>query len=345
MTSCCCNSFDHAWRAMAQAISNLIVGPASTATQTKEKFSIKKTSTSSKKRSHEENDVSITVSERVDVAALQLVLANIEWLVPEERTKFRNYATTLLTNNGGQTVVYYIPSHGFGRLYPEAVCLQGFSRRLRSTLSHNLFWDIDANNSHPVVLEAIAMENGWQTPCLSHYIKNRELVLESSQLPRNLAKKLMLLLMYGGNPVNFLREEVAAGTLVGSVEEWQSRIPQFIYKYGAELRHLAGLVQEAYPEVCDVIKAKKKTNVAASAMSLLVQTRETEAIMAAVEFIQFRGWELGVLMHDGFMVYKREDEGMKITPGLLNGIKMKVLEKCGVRIDFELKEFEAPFTK
>jgi hypothetical protein len=63
--------------------------------------------------------------------------------------------------------------------------------------------------------------------------------------------------------------------------------------------------------------------------------------MAAVEFMQFRGWELGVLVHDGFMVYKRPDA--KINQALLNGVKMKVKEKCHLSIDFEIKEFETPY--
>lgn len=309
-----------------------------------------------KSRQQPDGEPDLSLTERVDKAALLFVRDNIELLVAEERTKFLNYAATMLGATGEtaaaaaaagdtceQRVDYRAKEHGFGRLYPHTVCLQGLSRRLRSTLAAPLYVDIDASNAHPVVLVAIAHENGWRVPCLEHYIANREQVLASTGLPRWIAKQLMLQQTYGGSVRNFLKEKIDSERyLDGTVEQWMRRIPHFVYQYGQEIRSIAANVRGIDPEIYQVAAAKKKGNIAASALSLLVQTRETEAILCAVETIRTRGWEVGVLVHDGFMVYRRDAaaERLTVSPGLLSLLRMRVKERCGLDIYFETKDFE-----
>jgi hypothetical protein len=211
-------------------------------------------------------------------------------------------------------------------------------------LARNLYWDIDASNSHPVVLHAIAYENGWDCDCLYYYIKNREEVLSSIPLPRWLAKRVMLVKLYSGGVQSLLEKMIDDGEITGTVNEYLRHIPPFVYAYGEEVSAMSSKVARVYPELAKAATdsaVKPDANINARVLSILAQTRETEAVMAAMEFMEFRGWQVGVLVHDGFMVYKRSDA--LINQALLNAIKMKVKEKCHLSIDFEVKEFEKPY--
>ena len=317
--------------------------PASTASTSTEPKS-RRLPVARKRDREDESEAPITLLERVDEAALEFMRQNVELLVKEERTKFLRYAETMLAESCALRIGYRLKEHGYGRYYPDVVSMQGLSRRLRSTLATPLYEDIDASNAHPVVLAAISNERNWYTPCLDYYIAHREDVLASTGLPRSMAKQLMLQQTYGGSVRNFLIDKIENDKyLAGSVAKWMGRIPRFVYEYGQEIRQIANQVRLVDPAIYQVALSRKKDNVAASALSLLVQTRETAAIMCAMETMRGRGWEIGVLVHDGFMVYKREAEGLTITPGLLNLLRQRVKEKCGLTIHFETKEFEPTF--
>jgi hypothetical protein len=354
MTDIFHNSFERARRRDLQLLIQLAHGAGLTSASKKKKdpkkhMRITRLAPQTKKRKHAiEHDIRITVVERVDLEALKYLIDNVATIgKPDQRTKFLNYAYRVLTEDGEQEVNYYIPSYGFGRHYPDVVCLQGLDRRLRSTLARDLYWDIDVSNAHPVVLYAIAAENGWPSHCLRDYIGRREELLNSIPLPRKLAKQLMLQQMYGGVVRNFILQQLEKKTIEGTANDWMKRIPKFVFNYGAEVRNMSALVPAAYPDVAEAaasdIGSKKSTNLSARTLSILVQTRETEAVMAAIEFMQKRGWTLGVMMHDGFMVYKRDSENIFINQLLLNGLRQTVKDKCHLEIDFELKEFEAPY--
>ena len=300
-----------------------------------------------KRTRQNEEGVNITVVERVDLRALKFMVEHVDLLVKEERTKFLRYAHPLLAANGAHEVTYRLLDYGYGRLYPNVTCLQGFSKQLRSTLVRDLMVDIDGSNMHPAVLLGIANENGWPCEALRHYLANREQILARIPLERKLAKQLMLMQMYGGLVRNFIKAQLAEKVLVGRLEEWMPRIPHFVHQFGAEVRQMAERVPAAYPEVCDAAAeggAKRTSNKQARALSILVQTREIEAVMAAIEYMQRRGWEVGIVIHDGFTVYRRDAEALFINKLLLNGIKQTVKDRCNLEIDFEVKEFEEPYS-
>jgi hypothetical protein len=144
---------------------------------------------------------------------------------------------------------------------------------------------------------------------------------------------------------NIIAKMIEKGNLAGTVSEWSVRVPQFVHRFGAEIRQMASKVPAAYPDLCEASaeSAKKTTNKSARALSILVQTKEIEAVLAAIEFVLKRGWELAVLMHDGFMLYRRDAEGQTVNKAMLNGIKQAVKDKTRMEIDFEVKEFETPY--
>lgn len=298
-----------------------------------------------KRKRELEGDAPIRLVERVDAAGLQFVRANLELLKREERTKFLHYANAMLANGHSLDMGYRLKEHGYGRYYPDEISMQGLNRRLRSTIALPLYYDIDASNAHPVVLAAISNERGWYTPCLDYYIKNREAVLSSTGLPRWLAKQLILQQTYGGSVYNFILEKLEQNYIVGEVAKWMARVPQFVYEYGHEIRQIAQQVRRVDPALYELAVSRKAENAAACALSLYVQTRETAAILCAMKAIRSRGWEVGVLVHDGFMVYRRDAENLKITRALLNMVGQSVRNECGLSIEFETKEFEPPFTQ
>lgn len=343
------NSFEHAKRSEIQLLIQIAHSDAKKPSPKDPKKSMKiiRGAAVKKRKNDSDHDIRVTVIERVDLDALKFLMANITLVKPDQRTKFLNYAHPVLAANGEQQVNYYIPSYGFGRHYPDVVCLQGLDKRVRSTLARNLYWDIDVSNAHPVVLHAIAAENGWPCHCLRDYIANREELLNSIPFPRKLAKQLMLQQMYGGVVRNFIQQQLEKKTIVGNANDWMKRMPQFVFNYGAEVRNMSKFIADAYPDIAEAAKqsteTKKSKNLSARTLSILVQTRETEAVMVAIEFMQKRGWTLGVMMHDGFMVYKRDAEKLVVNQLLLNALRQMVKEKCHLEIDFELKDFEEAY--
>lgn len=221
----------------------------------------------------------VSLRESIKVDALNWILANLEtFVVKEERKKFKKYAKKI---SGGQMTIEYSQINGSGRLYAKkAQSLQGFSRHIRSKLADVIYHDIDMENCHPVFLLELCRQNGWETPELRHYVNNREAVLKVVHQDRSKAKLIMLSLMYGSKSNAWVQ------------------IP-----FRNEMNRIARLVYDKYP-----IGAPNPQNPYFSRMSLLLQDIEHTVLMEMANFFTREGYEIGVYVFDGMMIY-RKDKG------------------------------------
>lgn len=281
----------------------------------------------------EENTTSIEVVEYVDMRKLQLLYARRKEFLPADKgqqTIFFNYYTNTMAANGERRVLYCQKDRGnkFGRYSPQnGTSLQNIRREVRATIARDIYWQLDITNAHPWILISLAESQGWEMPLLRNYVENREAMLAKFELPREVAKQAMLILMYGGN-----------------VKEHIGRYPPlFVSEMKRELVTLAKKMYENFPMLVKRLKSDKLDTHKRlySFLSKILQDREAKCLQISVDFMRENGWNPGALIHDGLLVLKRSD-GSVIDNALLNRLAVRIEEECGLRnIHFVLKEFEA----
>jgi hypothetical protein len=177
----------------------------------------------------------------------------------------------------------------FGRLYPKrerggsTPSLQGLKRDVRKALAHDQYTDVDMVNAHPMILSQLFLKLGLACPALQRYVAEREAVLAETGLGRDVAKQVFLTLMYGGerkDPTPFMAE---------FREEFLTNAT-------------AVLASEAYARYRTLAEAKKPANVLGCGISFVAQDLERQLVCCAIQTLQSKGYEVGTIIHDGFLV-------------------------------------------
>ena len=177
----------------------------------------------------------------------------------------------------------------FGRLYPKrerggsTPSLQGLKRDVRKALAHDQYTDVDMVNAHPVILSQLFLKLGLACPALERYVAEREAVLAETGLGRDEAKQVFLTLMYGGerkDPTPFMAE----------------------FRDEFLTNATAVLASEAYERYRTLAEAKKPANVLGCGISFVAQDLERQLVCCAIQTLQSKGYEVGTIIHDGFLV-------------------------------------------
>lgn len=270
--------------------------------------------------------------------ALDWVYANRVALLPQASvTLFEQYAAQVRASATGdtRTVTYCFASSGGGRIYADgSLSLASFSKPLRATLGASLYHDIDMENTHPRIMLYFARKHGWKHSSLRRYIEFRDAVLGELKCERTIAKQIFLALLMGGSS-----KSVTERRAVAPVE-----LSKFARAFKQELKELASNIYRNYPKYHELVHRTHEPDshmANFSALSYLLQECETTALTEACRFFESKGWRVGVLIHDGFLVYKRNDA--QVDDELLRGASQHVRERCqGVEIPFVLKQFPDP---
>ena len=263
----------------------------------------------------DDDDDVLVLRETVDGPGLDYLLVNKDTvMVKEERTKFSSYASQVLSGGNSRQVTYAkVASHGRGRIYADgALSMQGFSRGIRAKLAGSLYHDIDIDNCHPILLMHVCQTHGWNAPHLKNYIDNRERVLTCSPgVSRSDAKTAMLTVMYGGSPKHQIRG---------------------VDGFKAEMNTLADRVSVAYPDM----PVSNEKNPKFSRMSLLLQDMEHDLLMEIARFFRCHGYEIGVYIYDGLMVYRKD-----VDQQLLD---VRLLRECEAQLSLKVTLSEKPLS-
>lgn len=279
----------------------------------------------------EEKQAVFQLIESVDMQALQLLIDRAdEFLGKGKDTQFLNYAKAMKESNGKLVVRYITSSRTLhGRVYPErSMSLGSLSRQIRSTLARNIYHDIDMSNAHPRFLLQIAERESLPCGTIRAYIDNRESLLSGLPYEREIAKEIFLAMIFGNYKAVLRKHGIANQGLSIEAEYFKHEIEQvakWIYKNNPQ-----------YHQLC-----RANTKHSATVMSFVFQELEIKIRDAAFAFVRSKGWQIGVSIHDGFLLYRRADA--QITPEFLAEIQQSVYEACGMRIPFVEKEFEEPF--
>ena len=203
----------------------------------------------------------------------------------------------------------------YGRLFAQNSSLQGLPREIRNTIAYGLYYDIDMKNAHPTILNQYCNANGIRCNILEQYVNNRDEIIEkiitSNDISRDDAKQNFLSILNGGT----------------------SKIQNdFIIKFMEEIKLIHKQVCLLNPDEFKKIKVRKDYNPEGSMMNILLCKLEHFILMNAVNFFKTKGYNVDVLIYDGFMI--RKEEGKDINDIILKELNIYIKEKTKYDIEF-----------
>ncbi len=181
----------------------------------------------------------------------------------------------------------YYQKGGKGRRYAYDTCsLQTLKSEIRHTIADGKWKDIDMKSAGPVII-AFMCKDQMETPCLNDYNENKEELLKTLEVPRDIGKKCVNSLLYGGN---YLYDKLKIK-------------PEWIRNLREECRDILKLFAthddfEEYRETCEA--KGKEENIPASFLSYLSSDMEDNILMEVYKY--FGEPEECVFCFDGLMI-------------------------------------------
>jgi len=129
----------------------------------------------------------------------------------DELKWMEDYKNLYNRRTGNFKTGYYLPKHGWGRIIPNdylSLCIS--HRPTRHSLADDEYIDLDMYSCQVQVVFDICRQHDIRMPGLGQYINNREGILREIMnnhgVSRDMAKKLPIVLMFGGCYDGWLRE-------------------------------------------------------------------------------------------------------------------------------------------
>lgn len=256
----------------------------------------------------------ITKTELFDVDVLQKLVIK-DGITHKDKADLQRYRRRRI--NGNEVLVAYdfakdYKSLKFGRLYPSPHCgLSVFSKDIRAALAQKYYWDIDIENAQPVMLVVLAKKFNVECPSLQEYCDNREKILEeiakTNEMNRDEAKTLCISVLFGG---------------------YRDQHP-LLPKIYSELKELSFKVAAENPKLFALCKTH--TNSYASCLSLFIQNEERKVLEYIDESMTSQNRSFDVLIFDGGLVRKLENE-TSFPSTLLSITEKFIFDKTGYQI-------------
>ena len=230
----------------------------------------------------------------------------------------------------GLQVVNYRQRNSKGRYYAIGqLSLQTLCREIRHTISSEYYNDIDMVNAHPVFLNQLCKKHDFPCKSLDEYIQNRETLLKELNIDRELAKKVYLSLLNGGNKdyqeLNFKSEHVK------KFKKEMKKIHKYLatIEYKNEFNIYKQKREEEYK-----LHEKPLFNLEGGFVHCLLEDIENNCLMALYNHLQKP--KNCVLCFDGIMLPKT----MKID---LQSSEKAIEEETGYRVSLKKKTMNEGF--
>lgn len=212
-----------------------------------------------------------------------------------------------------------------GRLFTTTPSLASMPREIRNTLANPTYTDVDFENAHPQLLSQYCRKNNIRCDVLDHYINNREAVLkevnESNNISRDTSKHIILAIMNGGSGGNW-KINKQPDTFLGKFKKEISSIHKQICIINGE-------------EYKKVIR-RKDFNPEGTMINILLCRLEHQLLINAVAFMIKKGYNVDVLVFDGFMIRKDKE----LTPEILPELKKYLKDKTDYDMNIVVKEMK-----
>lgn len=205
-----------------------------------------------------------------------------------------------------------------GRLFAKSASLQNLPREFRGALAHGLYHDLDISNAHPSFLYQYCKSKGIKCDELEYYVNNRDEVINKLSNKFNYCsgdvKNLILTLINGGK-----REGLIA-------------MDDYLQNLSNEIKTITDNVILNNPKLEKQAKRvhKNDPNIKGKIVNLLLCNIENETMLCAVDYLLENGYQVDVLVFDGFMV--KINNAKPITDDLLANISKHVFENTNYNI-------------
>jgi len=226
-------------------------------------------------------------------------------------------------------------NNNVGRLYPkDGLGLQAFPFDMRNPLLEKYYHDCDMVNAHYVLLSGLADKWGLKSDNIKHYLKNRDAELAKVSSNRGVAKVAFLKVAYGGNislAGDFYNAEGISPegdtTLLKAIEAEMKVIVEYCWKENKHLHKMCA--SRDHPKF--------------SCFAYVLQTIECDCLLEIVRYMKSVGREVGVLIHDGCCIKKKEGEAT-LPDEFLRGAEAAIKDKFGYDIELMVKPWKHDFT-
>ena len=273
-------------------------------------------------------------------------------LFQNEKKQIEDYVSMYDDELGGVPVKYLKKKTAWGRPYvSDSLGLTAFRKQVRNTFAVK-YYDIDLKNAQVALLCQLCITNNVPVPeALSHYVCNREEVLQQTMtglhVSRKEAKELFLRLVFYGTYNGFvlaMREEGKTG--------YPSKPPAFVASFMEGIRSIVSHFRKANPALqkhvyrVDVSKHQNKDG---SFMGLYLQEYESIVVGDIVGFLNNSHPDLvATKLHSTYVNLVYEFDGIKLlksnvdefTGGLQAVISLMesfILRKFEISLEFEQK--------
>lgn len=312
----------------------------------------------------------LTYTEKVDMVMFKKIVNNFDTLfesgklgrfvdknynVIENKESIKTIVKKMYFNKlQSEEVEYrYVGKQTEGRLYSKIASLQGISRVIRHSLAKNIYWDIDMNNAHPVILRFYCEENNIPCSNLIYYNENRndcfKSLMDKFNMSRDEAKKIPLTSINGG-------------LIYEDCPKWMIDLHEELFLIRDAICKLNPLyVKRAKENYDKKLKARNETlrnpknksqnkplfeNINGSACNYMLCKYENIILQCCLKKIKEMGLTVGALVFDGFMCYRKdgviiEDLLVILEEEILRDIRIPIkLSEKGMDEGLNLDEFE-----
>ncbi len=214
-------------------------------------------------------------------------------------------------------------------------------RECKSALCKRNYVDLDMVNCHPVLLEQVFKDKGYECPVLTVYNKSRDKFfkkMEKKGIDRDNCKILIMRIFYGGSIGSWCKDnKIDKYQLEGSIIfDLESEIK----RNTKELLNTNELLK--YRLEAEKNKGEEYYNNEGTAMSYFLQTLECRCLMVMYNYLKSKGYIVGALIHDGLHLQKKrtKDDEEPDYAHLIREIKTKLYKETGFNIDLKIKDFK-----
>ncbi len=233
---------------------------------------------------------------------------------------------------------------GYGRVYPLSgkKSFINLWRPIRGFLAKGVYIDLDIDNCHPNLIVQKCEQAGVSCDYLRDYVVNRDLHLKTIQtsfeVDRDCAKKLFLIISYGGSFSDWLYSYKL------KIENARAP-PQFISDLSQEMIEISKKFVEANPELADSLMSRpgrEKNTSEASLVSYVAQTWEREVLEVIHRYLvkkKITSERSVCLCYDGLMI-KIPDHWDEKKEEVLKGLEEEIFKVLRLNLKISQKDFD-----
>jgi len=246
---------------------------------------------------------------------------------------YKKYLKKASGELGNHVCVSYHKNNNKGRLFADkSLSLQSFNKLVRGTISKDLYYDVDIENAHPVILKKMCKDRGFLAYHLNLYVEMRDLILEdlmkiNPDKTRGEIKQIILSIIYGGFR-DYDNLKVKSDWIIGFYDE---------------MRTIHNKVKDWFPEEYNNrVQSGRDFNATGSTLSIEISCVENDILQTMVEYLKKNKLceFILVLCFDGVMIHKTAEFTKEDLLNHISKMERLIEKDHGVNVRLIIKDFK-----